>query len=474
MLKRNRYTQAFAGFAVLAGQVDAFWRLPCSSPVVVERADPIMDPNVVSKHAHTIMGSNAFNFTMDYSDTQSATCSTCKAVEDLSSYWVPSLYYHAENSSFISVGQGGGGALIYYLQRSDPNDPNAAEGLIPFPKDFRMVAGNQDNRNYTDTPEQRAVSFVCLGTEGPATYELPNRNCPGGLRTQLIMPACWDGKNLDSPDHKSHMAYPSGLDNGPCPASHPKRFITVFYEVTWSVDDFKDMWYGDKQPFVFSHGDPTGYGYHGDFLNGWDIPTLQKAINECTAASGNIEECGAFTLRNDDDMKACKVLPRVNETVSGILQALPGCNAVQAGPEPAIQQPNCTDVAEIGDPILPFTDMSKQMGWKYVACAQDPAGQSRTLSDISIDQPDMTVEKCMSTCGDKGYEYAGLEFRSQCFCGHDLPQDRLPANGTQGDCSMPCAGNSNQFCGGAARISVYTKCPDISKCLNDDDDILKL
>lgn len=50
------------------------------------------------------------------------------------------------------------------------------------------------------------------------------------------------------------VAYPSGLDNGVCPDSHPKRFITVFYEVTWSVDDFKDMWYGDKQPFVFSTG----------------------------------------------------------------------------------------------------------------------------------------------------------------------------------------------------------------------------
>ncbi|KAI3333648.1 WSC domain-containing protein [Ustulina deusta] len=461
----NSYAKIFVGLTALASQADAFWRLPCSSPVVVQRADPIMDPNAVSKHVHTIMGSNSFNFTMTYHDTQSATCSTCKAVQDLSSYWVPSLYYHAENGSFIPVRQSGG-ALIYYLQRSDPNDPNAAEGLISFPKDFRMVAGTPNNRNYTDTPEQRAVSFVCLGTEGPATFDLPNRNCPGGLRTQLIMPACWDGQNLDSPDHKSHMAYPSGLDNGVCPDSHPKRFITIFYEVTWSVDDFKDMWYGDKQPFVFSTGDPTGYGYHGDFINGWDIPTLQKAINECNAESGNIEECGAFTLRDDNDMTACKILPRVNESVSGVLSALPGCNPIQAGPEPAVQQSDCRDVAQIGDPILPFTDVTKELGWKYVACAKDPAGQSRTLPDVSIDQPDMTVEKCISTCSDKGFEYAGLEFKSQCFCGHNVPQDRMPTNGTQGDCSLPCAGNSNQFCGGAARVSIYTKCSDPSNCAN--------
>ncbi|KAJ8129809.1 hypothetical protein O1611_g3823 [Lasiodiplodia mahajangana] len=466
---RKTYTEAFVAFAALASQADAFWRLPCSSPVVVERADPIRNPNAVSPHVHTVMGSNAFNFTMNYEDTQTAECSTCKAVEDLSSYWVPSLYYHAKNGSFIAVKQSGG-ALIYYLQRSDPNDPNAAEGLVAFPKDFRMVAGDPNNRNYTDTLEQRAVSFVCLGTEGPATFELPGQNCPGGLRAQLTMPSCWDGKNLDSPDHKSHMAYPSGLDNGVCPDSHPKRFITVFYEVTWGVDDFKDMWYGDKQPFVFSNGDMTGRGYHGDFINGWDIPTLQKAINECNAESGNIEECSAFTFREDNDMTACKVLPRVNETVSGVLSALPGCNPIQSGPEPAVEKSDCRSaVSQIGDPILPFTDMSQKLGWKYIACAKDPAGQSRTLSNVYVDQPDMTVEKCISVCGNQGYTYAGVEYRSQCFCGNDIAQDRMPANGTLGDCSMACAGDSSEFCGGAARISVYTKCSDPSNCLNDND-----
>jgi hypothetical protein len=106
--------KTFVGLTALAAYVNAFWRLPCASPVVVERADPIIDAGVVSKHVHTVMGSNAFNFTMNYEDTQTATCSTCKAVQDLSSYWVPSLYYHAENGSFIPVKQSGG-ALIYYL-----------------------------------------------------------------------------------------------------------------------------------------------------------------------------------------------------------------------------------------------------------------------------------------------------------------------------------------------------------------------
>lgn len=247
--------------AALASQATAFWRLPCSSPVVVERADPIEEPGKVSRHAHTVMGSDAFNFSMDYALTQNATCSTCKAVEDRSNYWVPPLYYHAENGSFAPVKQAGG-ALIYYLQRTDPKDPEykgEGKGLLAFPEGFRMIAGTPTRRNKTamgvsEGGEVNPVSFVCLGVDGPATPELPDKNCPGGMRTQLTFPSCWDGVNMDSPDHQSHMAYPSGLDTGFCPPSHPKRFVTVFMEVLWNVDDFKDQWYGDKQPFVFSHG----------------------------------------------------------------------------------------------------------------------------------------------------------------------------------------------------------------------------
>ncbi|KAK8859346.1 WSC domain-containing protein [Apiospora arundinis] len=490
---------ALLGIASLAPQAaEAFWRLPCSSPVVVERADPIQDPGMVATHMHTVMGSNAFNFSMDYAQTQTATCSTCKVTKDLSSYWVPNLYYHAQNGSFIPVKQSGG-ALIYYLQRTDEKDPEFKNGLIAFPKDFRMIAGDPTNRNNTNTLEQRAVSFACLGIDGPATPELPKHSCPAGLRTQLIFPSCWDGKNLDSPDHRSHMAYPSGVDTGFCPPTHPKRFITIFYEVTWSVDELKDQWYGDKQPFVFSHGDPDGYGYHGDFLNGWDVPTLQKAINECTDASGVVEKCGAFQFRSDTDMAACKVLPRVHEPVKGnnntssaksdvdpntpgaVLAALPGCNPIQPGPERAVHQAggSCPeDMATIGDPLLPFTDVSRTAGWKYAGCFKDGGGLSggRTVggagdanSGSMKDQPDMTVEKCVKYCESQngGMTYAGVEYKTQCFCGKSvLTEGRAPANGTIGECTMPCGGDAKQICGGYGQVSVYQKCSSGSDCQN--------
>jgi Domain of unknown function (DUF1996) len=106
---------SFLSFLALAGSpVTAFWRLPCASPVVVERADPIINPGVASPHLHTVMGGNGFGFNMDYAQTQASQCSSCTVQKDLSNYWIPNLWYQAEDGNFTSVPQVGG-ALVYYL-----------------------------------------------------------------------------------------------------------------------------------------------------------------------------------------------------------------------------------------------------------------------------------------------------------------------------------------------------------------------
>ena len=50
--------------------------------------------------------------------------------------------------------------------------------------------------------------------------------------------SCWDGKNLDSPNHKDHVAYPSTGPatflslGGTCPSTHPVRIPQLMYEVS--------------------------------------------------------------------------------------------------------------------------------------------------------------------------------------------------------------------------------------------------
>lgn len=143
---------------------------------------------------------------------------------------------------------------------------------MAFPPGFRILAGDPGLRSYDpNSLAQQAISFVCLNYKGgtPQTNGIPNINCPDGLRTQIFFPSCWDGVNLDSANHKDHMAYPDGMDNGKCPPTHPKRLISIFYEIIWNTGDWSDKWWhaDGSHPFVLSMGDPTGYGFHGGELH---------------------------------------------------------------------------------------------------------------------------------------------------------------------------------------------------------------
>ncbi|KXJ95039.1 WSC domain-containing protein [Microdochium bolleyi] len=453
--------KALLGLACLVAQASAFWRLPCGSPLIVERSDPIVNPGVPSGHSHTIMGANSFNFTMEGDFTSRATCTTCKVKEDMSNYWFPNLYFQGKDGSFTAVKQTGG-ALVYYLQRQDKKDPEYSKGLIAFPEGFRMLAGTPSLRSYSNTLEQRAVNYVCLGTNEPHANNMPNVNCPGGLRSQIVFPSCWDGKNLDSANHKSHVAYPSAMDNGFCPPTHPKRFITIFVEVVWQVDAFKDMWpTAGKNPFVFSNGDPTGYGFHGDFVNGWDVDVLQKAITTCTDPSGVIEYCKAFTLLPDSGMNTCKRLAHIDEEILGSnMKSLPGCNPVQAGPQAASPPGSCKAPGTIPpQPIPPFANVKPTKNWRFVTCGLDGNGlPGRTLSGASYANNNNTVENCVDFCQKKGFRFAGVEYSAECFCGNTIPKDRMPKQGSLGSCNMPCSGNKKQMCGGSGQIGIYENC----------------
>ena len=65
----------------------------------------------------------------------------------------------------------------------------------------------------------------------------------------------------------------------------------------------------------------------------------------------------------------------------------------------------------------------------------------------------MTVEGCIERCSGNGYTYAGLQYGKECFCGNSIAPGLLGAQ----KCTMPCAGNPAQYCGGPQKLSVYRK-----------------
>jgi hypothetical protein len=143
-------------------------------------------------------------------------------------------------------------------------------------------------------------------------------------------PACWDGVNLDSPDHQSHMANTTRgafREAGPCPASHPVRVPQLAYETMWDTSVFADMWPQDgSQPFVWSFGGTRGYGTHADYAFGWQGDSLQRAMNDSCMfhGCGSPGVQGVLKTQTVEEMNACSVESSVDEDVEGWIDELPG------------------------------------------------------------------------------------------------------------------------------------------------------
>lgn len=146
------------------------------------------------------------------------------------------------------------------------------------------------------------LRYTCLQTiltRGFETPDFPSKPCPAGIMAIHHFPACWDGKNLDSPDHQSHMFSTTRggfREAGPCPASHPVRVPQIAYETMYDTTVFEDMWpkeEGAQQPLFWSYHDNLGYGTHADYVFGWKGDSLQVGV--------------PFTVRCDEADLFCSV-----------------------------------------------------------------------------------------------------------------------------------------------------------------------
>lgn len=88
--------------------------------------------------------------------------------------------------------------------------------------------------------------------------------------------------------------------------------------------------------------------------------------------------------------------------------------------------------------------------YTHQACYSEGTN-TRALGDTFVVNSTMTVEVCAGFC--KGYTYFGVEYSSECYCGNTIGAGAVPV--TDGGCSMTCAGDKSEICGGPNRLNFY-------------------
>lgn len=108
-------------------------------------------------------------------------------------------------------------------------------------------------------------------------------------------------------------------------------------------------------------------------------------------------------------------------------------------------------------PIADFSFVEKPASNKvisnrndYVGCFSDH-NTWRAMDEMKHDRVD-TIDECMSYCSGLDYQYAGLQWGGECWCGSQYSKygERWASV-----CNMDCTNDSSGSCGGILTLSVY-------------------
>lgn len=258
--------------------------------------DPIVYPGRPgASHLHVFFGNTGTDASSTDASIATSGNSTCEGgIANRSAYWVPALIDTRTNAPIEPHNPSAGGGdpefMSYYKRGYFPGITN--EMIQNIPQGLRIISGATTFASADPYPglgqwaRERSTTWSCNGSSGNT---IPS-GCAGAQRLDLSVafPQCWDGVNLDSADHRSHMAWPA--QNG-CPASHPvvlpQLTVNVHYEIPAGTDPARD-WRLSSDMYDPATGAP-GASLHSDFIAGWDPGHFDRAMDTCVRA-GNT--CG--------------------------------------------------------------------------------------------------------------------------------------------------------------------------------------
>lgn len=249
--------------------------------------DPIVFPGKPgASHLHTFFGNTSTDGLTTTESLLGAKSSTCAGgIANLSSYWEPSMIDVKTGRAVVPS------RYIVYYKKSYNGLTN--EEIKAPPNGLRMVTGR--SATATGPSTERYPPYIARFKCDSGAYTGTIPACPAGseLHAELSFQNCWDGQNLDSPDHRSHMAYAKAQTDDRCPASHPVPIPTITMNVIYVVEPGADASHyrlsSDKYPL----DQPGGYSFHGDVWIAWDEDIKATWVKNCINAG---KDCHAYLL----------------------------------------------------------------------------------------------------------------------------------------------------------------------------------
>ncbi|CAM5797831.1 DUF1996 domain-containing protein [Rhizobacter fulvus] len=265
----------------------------------VARIDPIVFPGKVDQsHLHTFFGNVKVDENSTTRSLLDSGASTCRGgTANRSAYWVPTMIDTATGKPVMPDDIG-----VYYKSGFTTGD-KLTQGI---PEGLRMIAGNPASSGPPKPGDPFAYRYKCIG--GPRNEndkygsEIPNCDLGASIWQEIFFPQCWDGVNLDSPDHKSHMSYTvqvrdpaskKGWFMHVCPRSHPVILPQITFNVIYTAKTLDASRNWRLASDLYDAQKPGGYSAHGDWFNGWKHDVSEAWFKHCLVAK---KDCHSHLL----------------------------------------------------------------------------------------------------------------------------------------------------------------------------------
>jgi hypothetical protein len=301
--------------------VGAF-RFVCQ-PGQISYDDPIVYPGQPGKsHLHQWYGNTAANASSTYGSLRTTGDSTCVNILNRSAYWMPAMLDgkgHVVRPDYVT---------IYYKQfpaGSKECTTVAALGCTDLPRGLRMIFGYD---MVSGKPATGSGYFDCNGpTAKSGHYETITeamQNCPPGEGNRLggiiNAPQCWDGKRLDSPNHRDHVGYAMWRNFKDrtayaCDEEHPYAIPGFTMGAWYSVEKGEDgsAWYLSSDDMPGMPRMKPGSSFHADWFGAWDDEIMATWMRNCI---DKLLSCNSGDLGDGRGMKqtgefSWKAIPRL-------------------------------------------------------------------------------------------------------------------------------------------------------------------
>ncbi|MEV5957165.1 DUF1996 domain-containing protein [Streptomyces sp. NPDC051987] len=285
-------------------------------------------------HFHDYIGNQSNNAFASDQDLANADTS-CADKGDRSTYYWPVLRLQNGKQERDADKPGGGtegnaGQIVTAKQVTLTFEGNPTSKVTEMPRLLRIITG--DAKAFVNGPANANASWSCTGYENRQLkdkYPL----CPAGsdvVRTFRFQ-SCWDGRNIDSANHRTHVAFEA--PDGSCPDGF-RAIPQLVQRIVYAVDAPSLADGGRTVPLFAVDSFPEQLHKpvtdHGDFINVFD-ESLMRTMVDCINSG---RTCGAGAAEQPPSQGA---EPTPSETASPVA---PPAQTQSAEPsEPATEQP---------------------------------------------------------------------------------------------------------------------------------------